>query len=286
MGNRKFSRSRSGTVAIFVFLGLAGLFMILPLIYSILQSLKPMEELFAFPPKFFVTNPTLGNYKMLSQLTNNLWVPFGRYLLNSILVTVVGTFFHVIIASMAAFALEKSPFPGSKIMYEMVVTAILFAGPVTTLPRYFIMAKTGMIDTYWAMILPAIQAPLGLFLMKQFMCVMPDSLMESANLDGAGIICIFWRIAMPLVKPAWLTLIIFSFMNLWNGTDFGTGTNIIYSENLKCLPTVLREISASGIARAGVGSAVTVLIMIPPIITFLITQSNILETMAYSGIKE
>ena len=178
-------RSKLVDFMIFMLLVLMGVFMALPFVYSIVQSVKPMEEIFLFPPRFFrVTNPTLDNYRMLSQLTGNLWVPFGRYVFNSIFTSVAGTAAHVLISSMAAFVLAKNKFPGCKFLFELVVQALLFTGPVTAIPLYVIMAKAGMINTYWVMILPAVAAPLGLFLMKQNMTQIPDPILEAAKLMG------------------------------------------------------------------------------------------------------
>lgn len=281
-GARRLSRSKGGDAAIFIMLVFFGAFMILPFVYAILQSLKPMEEIFAFPPRFFVVRPTMDNYYQLSQLTSNLWVPFGRYLMNSLFVTAVGTVSHIVLASMAAFVLAKYRFPGSRVMSEAVTLALMFSAQVTAIPQYVLMAKMGMINTYWALILPSVAGTLGLFLMRNFMVSLPFSLIESANIDGAGLFRIFWQIVMPNVKPAWLTLLIFTFQSLWNGA----GSRFIYTESLKVLPTILNQISSAGIARAGVGSAVAVVLMIPPIITFLLVESNVLETMAHSGIKD
>jgi len=141
---------------------------------------------------------------------------------------------------------------------------------------------TGMlIDTYWALILPAWQMTLGLYLMKQFMTQIPDSLLEAGKIDGANELMIWWKVVMPNVKPAWLTLTILSFQQLWNQT----GGSFIFSENLKVLPTLLQQIAAGGIARAGVGAAVALFLMIPPIILFIISQSSVMETMVSAGIK-
>lgn len=281
-GAKRLSRSKGGDIAIFVMLVFFGAFMILPFVYAVLQSLKPMDEIFAFPPRFFVVHPTFDNYYQLGQLTSDLWVPFGRYLLNSVFVTVVGTVAHIVLASMAAFVLSKYRFPGSRLFSESVTLALMFSAQVTAIPQYVLMAKTGMINTYWALILPSVAGSLGLFLMRNFMVSLPFSLIESANIDGAGLFKIFWRIVMPNVKPAWLTLLIFTFQSLWNNT----GSKFIYTESLKVLPTILNQISTSGIARVGVGSAVAVVLMIPPIILFLFVESNVLETMAHSGIKD
>ena len=280
---KKISRSYYGDAGIAIVLTLFGAFMILPFVYTIVQSIKPIEELFRFPPRFFVTNPTGENFYMLTQLTNNLWVPFGRYLINSVSITVIGTFLHVVFASMAAFPLAKFRFTGSKVFFEIVVLALLFAGPVTAVPLYVIMARLGFINTYWALILPPIAMPLGLFLMKNFMMQIPDELLEAGKMDGCSVYGMYWRIAMPNVRPAWLTLVIFSFQGIWNSG--GIGVTYIYEEALKVLPTVLNQIVASGMARAGVGAAAAVVMLVPPVVTFVIVQSNVLETMAHSGIK-
>lgn len=279
---RNINGSVGGTVAVFIVLIIFGAFMILPFVYSIVQSLKPSEELFRFPPRFFVTNPTLKNFKELFGLTNSLWVPFSRYVLNSTIITLIGTAGHVILASMAAFAIAKFPFPGSRFIFNVVVWSLLFTGDVTALPQYIVTAKLGLINTHGSIILPAIGGSLGFFLMKQFMEQVPDGIIESGTVDGANEFKIWWNIVLPITKPAWLTLIIFSFQTLWNNG----GDKYIYQEEMKTLPSVMSQISASGISRVGAAAAAAVILMIPPMITFLVSQRNVIETMAYSGIKE
>ena len=274
------ARSTGGDTAVFLILLLVGMFMMLPFVYAIVQSLKPTEEIFAYPPKFFVRNPTGENYKTLSQLVDSLWIPFGRYIINSAAVTVAGTGLNLLFSSMAAFAFAKYNFPGNRWMFSLIVAALLFSGTVTALPQYIIMSGLGLINSLFALIIPAAGTPLGLFLMKNFMVQIPDTVIEAATIDGAGIFKIYYK-CMPLVKPAALTLIIFSFQGLWNST----GGNYIYEEAWKLLPTVLNDVAASGIARVGSASAASVLMMIPPCILFIVTQSRIVETMAFSGIK-
>ena len=275
------ARSLGGDIFITVVLIVVAAFMMLPFVYAIMQSLKPIEEIFIFPPRFFVINPTLSNYLTLSKLTDSLWVPFSRYLVNSVVVTIAGTGFNLVVASMAAFPLAKYPFPGSKWLFRLVTTSLLFAGPVTALPQYIIVAKMGLINTLWSVILPAVGLPLGLFLMRNFMTQIPDGMLEAARIDGAGTWRIFASIAMPMLKPAALTLIIFTFQSLWNTT----GGTFIYDEKIKLLPTILNQVVTAGIARAGSGAAASVVMMIPPFIIFIILQSRIIETMAFSGIK-
>lgn len=185
--------------------------MAFPLVFAISSSLKPLDELFLFPPRVFAQNPTLDNFQDLFVTMGKSWVTFSRYIFNTVFITVVGTFGHLIIASMGAFVLAKYDFPGSKLFFNIVVTALMFNGYVTAIPNYLIISKLGWIDTYWAIIIPAFAAPMGLFLMKQFMEGIPMSLVEAAKIDGASQWRIFINIVMPNVKPAWLTLIIFRF---------------------------------------------------------------------------
>ena len=279
---RKPNRSFWGDLGIYTMLFIIAVAMAFPLVFSIASSLKPLDELFRFPPKVFPDHPTFDNFSDLIVTMGQSWVPFSRYLINTVLITFLGTLGHVIIASMAAFVLAKYDFPGGKTFFKIVVTALMFSGYVTGIPNYVIMSKLGMIDTYWAIILPAFAAPIGLFLMKQNMESLPDALIEAAHLDGAGEMRIFWTIVMPNVKPAWLTIIIFSVQSLWNAN----AATVIYSEAKKTMVYALQQIQAGGVARTGQVAAANVIIVSVPILIFIFSQSRILETMASSGIKD
>ena len=210
------------------------------------------------------------------------WVPFSRYIFNTVLITAVGTFGCVLFTSMGAYALAKGHFPGNKTIFNVVVVSLMFSGYVTAIPNYLVLAELDWIDTYFSVIIPAFGMPMGLFLTKQYMESIPDSLLEAARIDGAGEFRIFWKIVMPMSRPAWVTVIIFSVQSLWNSK----ASNLIYSEDLKTLPYALQQILNGGIARTGVGSAVTVIMMIVPIVTFIVAQRQVMETMASSGLKE
>ena len=279
---KKLNRSMAGNTLLFVLMGICGVAMALPLVMVINNALKPLDELFQFPPKIFVRNPTLENFSDLFILMNDTWVPFSRYMLNTIIITGGGMVGHVIIASLAAYPLAKHNFPGKKILFLLVELSMMFSWTVTQTPQYMIISWMGINNSYWALILPACAFGMGLYLMKQFMEQLPDSLMESARLDGASEFRIFWNIVMPNVKPAWLTLAIFQFQQMWNNT----GGTFLRDEQLKPLQYALYQITAGGAARAGAGAAVTFMIAAVPITFFLICQSNILETMASSGMKE
>ena len=279
---RKPNRSRIGDFFLYLFLLLVAMAMVLPLVFAINSALKPLDELFMFPPKFFAMNPTLDNFADVFVTMGKSWVPFSRYIFNTVFITVVGTAGHLIVASMGAFVLSKYDFPGGKTFFNIVVVALMFNGYVTAIPNYLIINALGWVDTYWAVVIPAFAAPMGLFLMKQFMEGLPMSLVEAAKIDGANEWKVFIKIVMPNVKPAWLTLTIFSVQNLWNNR----AATYIYSEERKMLAFALQQATAGGIARTGQAAAVTVIVMSVPIIVFILSQSQILETMASSGLKD
>lgn len=280
---RRINRSIAGDIGVFLVLLIGGLFMFLPVMYIISNAFKPLDELWLYPPRFFVGNPTLKNFTDLSIVASSSWVPFMRYIFNTVVITVFGTGGHVIIASLCAYALAKHVFPGSRLIFSTIVTALMFNPVVTSIPNYLIMSEIKFIDTLWSLIIPAFALPLGLYLMKQFMEQMvPDTVLEAARIDGAGEGKIFFRIVMPMVKPAWLTLILFSFQSLW---AIGNSP-FIYSEELKTLQYALNNIKSAGLARAGAYAAGTLIMMLVPITIFLLTQSRIVETMATSGMKD
>lgn len=279
---RKPNRSVGGDVALYIFLALVAVAMAFPIVFAVANALKPLDELFRFPPKFFAQHPTTDNFSDLFVNMGKSWVSFSRYLFNTVFITVLGTVGHLIVASMGAFVLAKYEFPGGKAFFKLVTVAIMFTGWATAIPNYIILSKLGWIDTYWAIIVPSIASPMGLFLMKQFMEGLPTSLIEAAKIDGASEWKVFLQIVMPNVKPAWMTLIIFQVRDLWNNR----ASSYIYSEEKKTLPYAMQQIQSGGIARTGQGAAVMVVLMIVPIVTFILSESQILETMASSGMKD
>ena len=277
------SRSAGGDAGITVMLTLLGAFMFLPMFYVLMQSLKPLDELWMYPPKFIVMSPTLENFNSLFTLMSTNWVPFSRYIFNTVFTSVMGTFGHLFIASLAAYTMAKIKFPGGKLMFKTVQTSLMFHATVTAITSFIIMSTFKWLDTYLAIIVPAWGSTLGLYLMKQFMdSHVPDTVLESSRLDGAGELKTYWIIAMPMVKPAWLTLIVYSFQALWNA---GAST-YIHSEQLKSFNYAIGQITAGGIKRAGASAASTVIMMLVPIAVFVFSQSNIVETMGSSGMKD
>ena len=284
----KFARmlNRESSPVEYVIMTLLAVFTLLPIVYMISTAFKPLEEMFLYPPRFFVRNPTIRNFAELLLAIDSLSVPFVRYLFNSLLVSGVTVAAGVVISSMAAYPLAKYPrMPGAKAFFAIIVSALMFAPEVTQIPRYLIVDRLGMIDSYFALILPALAGSYGLFLMKQFMEQMPIELIEAAKVDGASEWRIFWQIVMPLVRPAWITLIIFSFIGTWN--DFFTPLIFTRSEQMKTLPLIMSSIGGGPgtVARTGAVAAASMVITLPTLIIFLLLQKYVMKTMAYSGIK-
>lgn len=281
---RRLNRSLPVTVMLALLIGGVAAFMALPLMFIVSNAFKPMDEIFLFPPRFLVRNPTLDNFYDLLLIFSNSWIPFSRYVFNTFFVAIVGTAGHVLLASAAAYPLAKIKFRGREALFAMVVLSLMFSPHVTAIPNYMTMSWLGLINNYGALIIPAFGYSLGLYLMKQFMEQIPDALLEAAKIDGASEYRVFWSIVMPTVKPAWLTLIIFSFQQLW--TVNVTAQKFIYSEELKTMDYAFSQIMAGGIARTGPVAAVTLLMMLVPILVFIVTQSNVIQTMSTSGMKE
>ncbi|MBQ6885725.1 MAG: carbohydrate ABC transporter permease [Clostridia bacterium] len=280
---KRYTRSKAGNFALVFFLVAGGLFSMLPLIYCVSTSFKPLDELLIFPPRFLVHRPTIGNYTILPDLMASLKVPLSRYVFNSVAITLFTTFVYILVALMAAYAISKGTFKGRNAIFWTVQFALMFNAYTLAVPQYLIFSKLGLIDTYWIYILPPMASTMGVFLGKQYIeGYVPDALLEAAKIDGANQFKVFWSIVMPTIKPIWLTLLLFTFRDIWAMVPSGK----IFSEELKILPQVVTQITAGGTARAGSAMAVTVIMMIPPIIVFLVSQSSVAESMSSAGIKE
>jgi ABC-type glycerol-3-phosphate transport system permease component len=281
--SKRFSRSKIGNFFYMLFLIAFGLFSMLPLIYAVMTSFKPIDELLIFPPRFLVQRPTISNFLALPDLLSGLEIPLSRYIYNSIFIAVVTTFLYIISSSMAAFALSKGRFKGRNAYFWIIQFALMFNAYTLSIPCYLVYSKMHLIDTYWIYILPNLASTLGVFLVKQYIeGYVPDALMEAAKIDGAGYFRVFWSIVMPTIKPAWLTLTLFGFRDIWTTVPNST----IFTERLKTLPMITSQITAGGIARSGSAMAMTVIMMIPPILVYMISQSNVMEAMTSAGIKE
>ena len=268
----------------FVFLFGMGAFSILPMVYCICTAFKPLDELLVYPPRFFVYRPTFENFTDLPILLEKLQVPFTRYLGNSLFIALFTVTLQIFIASMAAYVLSKTKIKARNGMFLIIQFSLLYNGTTLAIPQYLIISGLGLIDTIWVYIVPALASSMGVFLCKQYIDgTIPDALLEAARIDGASPMRIYWRIVMPIIKPAWMTLLLFAFQGIWSVTP-SSGT--IFSESLKTLPYVMSNIAAGGLARSGAAMASTVLLMLPPIIVYFISQSNVMQTMSSAGMKE
>ncbi len=279
---RKIKPSR---VLIHIFMILLVLFTSLPLVYLVSTAFKPLDELYIFPPRFLAMRPTFQNFSSLFTALSSTEVPFTRYVYNSVLVSVLTVFGTVMISSMGAFGLVKYKPPCADFIFNLVVAALMFPTEVTQIPSYMVVNKLHLINTYASLIIPKLAVAYNLFLMKQFIEQTPDELIESAKIDGAKPFMIYWKIILPLLKPAVFTLIVFAFQSSWN--DYFSPLVYITSEAMKTMPLAIQTISGgtTDLSRAGAVAAASLVTIIPTILVFLIMQSGVIETMAYSGIK-
>ncbi len=277
---KRFHKSQ---LKFYAFLVPFAIFMMLPLIFIFSNAFKPANELFAFPPNIFVKKPTLENFRRLFTAFGTSNIPATRYLFNSIVVSVTTVFATIIISSMAGYALSKKNFKLKKVIFEINTLALMFVPIAVSIPRYVIVAKLGLIDTFVINILPLLAMPVGLFLIKQFIDQIPDSLIEAAKIDGANDWFIYTKIIIPMTKPAIATIAILSFQAAWNNAD----VTFINSESIKTFSAFLSTLTTSSNPVVGVGmsAAASLIMFVPNLIMFILMQSKVMNTMAHSGIK-
>lgn len=262
------------------------MFVALPILFIVSHAFKPTNELFAYPPRFFVRVPTLINFRNLVDLASTSGIPFSRYLFNSILVTVVGVVLSILVTSMAAYALSKLKFKGKKLLFEINTIALMFVPIAVTIPRYLTISRMGLIDSYFVLILPLIAIPVGLFLVKQFIDQTPNELIESAKIDGASEMEIFLKIIFPIIAPAIATVGILSFQLIWN--DVVGPSLYINSESMRTLSFYFSTLAArtgNPVAGQGMMAAASLIMFVPNIMMFIFLQSRVMNTMAHSGLK-
>lgn len=280
----KIGRVTFGKTIGFLLLAAVAAFMALPLVYVVTTALKPLNELFYFPPRFWVEQPTLKNFQDLFLALDGLDVPFTRSVFNSVFVTVTVVVLVIIITCMAAYGLVKHKVPFGNLIFSLILMGMMFSPYVIQIPNYLIVNSFGMVDSYWALIIPKIAVAYNLFLVRQFVQQIPDPFLEAARIDGAGEMSIFFKIVMPSLKPVIATLAVFSFVNNWN--DYFTPLIFIQDEALKTLPLAMQMISSSNsIARAGAASAATFIMVLPTVLIYVLMQKHVVDSMAYSGIK-
>ena len=282
IAKNKVNRSPFGNIALLLILLIFAVFISFPLVLTLGNSFKPLDELWVFPPRLWPKNPTIKNYFDFFTILSNSTISASRYVFNTVFLTVAGTAGNIVLSSMCAFPLAKKNFPGKNVMFKLIVLSLMFNGTVTAIPSYLVMANLKLINTFAALLLPAVASSLGLYLMKQFMEELPDAILESARIDGVNQWNTFWRVVMPMVKPAWLTLMLLAVQSTWNMGASG----FIFDEELKTLAYAVTQVAAGGTARAGAAAASNVLMLLVPMGVFIFSQTSIMETMSRSGMKD
>lgn len=271
-------------IKFYIIILITAIFMILPIVFIIVHAFKPINELLEYPPKFYVLRPTLDNFRNLFRMTTNSSIPFARYLLNSIFVTVLGVVITLFVTSITAFVLSKFRFKGKKALFKINETALMFVGTAVVIPRYLTISFLGITDTMFAHILPLLAMPVGLFLVKQFIDQVPDELIEAAKIDGASEFEIYWHIILPIIKPALATVAILSFQAFWNNME--TSSIFVNDESKRTLAFFLSTLTSNNsVSGQGMAAAASLIIFLPNLIFFIIVQSKVMDTMAHSGIK-
>ena len=286
MGGSKINPTRfsAGQIKFYAILLPLSIFMMIPVVYQINQAFKPLGELFAFPPTIIARNPSLDNFKDLLALSSSTGVPMSRYLLNSLIVTILTVVLNLVLTITAAYAFSKKKFKGNQALFGLNQLALMFVPTAVAVPRYIVIVRMGMINTWWAHILPLVAMPVGLFLVKQFVDGIPDALIEAAVMDGAKDFTIIRKVIIPLTKPALATSVVLTFQQVWGAVE--ASNNFITDDSMKTLAFYLGSIATNNtVAAMGMSAAATVIQMLPPLIIFIITQSQVMNTMSHSGIK-
>lgn len=284
MNPDKFEKSQ---IKLYLFVIPLALITGLPIIFIIFHAFKPMEELFAFPPKFITTDPTLDNFRNLFKASRTAGIPLSKYVFNSLLITLSVVFSSIVLSSAAAYAMSKLNFIGRDMVFKINQLALMFVPVAVMIPRYLVVEFLGLTDTYWSQILPLIPLPVSVFLLKQFVDTVPNSLIEAAYMDGATEFHIFRKIIIPMTKPAVATAAILVFQQVW--TNLEASNYYINNESLKSLAFYMNTLTSvsttNTVAGQGISAAASLIMFIPNLVLFCILQRHVMNTMAHSGIK-
>ena len=265
-------------IGLFVLL-IGGIWMLLPLGWMLSASLMPLSEVIKIPPVWFApAKYTVGNF-------SEVWfdIGFWRFSLNSAFVALTITTCQLLTSTMAGFAFARYEFPGRTVIFIVILSTLMIPFQVIMIPLFIMMAKLGLVNTYWGMIVPAIVTPFGIFLMRQFMLSVPKSLLEAARIDGASEPFIYARIMLPLSKPAIAALTIFTFLAAWD--DFLWPLIIINSKQKWTLPIAMSRFTEQYISQTHLQMAGAAVMFLPVLIVFLMMQRNFIEGVAMTGLK-
>lgn len=272
--NKKISRFSAHLVLI-----IASLFFMIPFIWMVSTSLKPLTQVFTFPPEWIPKPVMWSNY-----LDAMSYIPFFTYLKNTIIITVFSTIGAILSCPLVAYSFAKLKWPGRNIIFMITIGVMMIPGQVTMIPLFLLFEKLGMVGTPYPLIIPAFfGVPFYIFLLRQFFMGLPDSLREAAKIDGAGEFRIYWQIMLPLAKPAVLAVGLFQFMASW--TDF-IGPLLYLTDSVKyTLSLGLQQFQSQKGSEWGLMMAVSTMMTVPVIILFFFLQKTFIRGITFSGIK-
>lgn len=279
---KKFEK---GQIKLIVAVAPLALLMLLPIVFIFCHAFKPMTELFAFPPRFIVLNPTLDNFRGLMKASQTSGIPMSRYVFNSLVVTLSDVLLSIVLSTTAGFALSKLKFRGKEALMEINNMALMFVPVAVMIPRYLVIDTLNITNNYLAHILPLLAMPVSLFLVKQFIDQIPDALIDAAYMDGASDFVVYCKIILPMIKPAIATAAILAFQQVWTNVE---SSNLYMSEDgLRTLAFYMNTLANANntVAGQGIAAAATLIMFVPNLVMFILCQKNVMNTMAHSGIK-
>jgi len=272
------NESTAWNVLVYILLVVGSVLMFTPVLWIILSSFKGLSEIYRSPPTFLPEVWVFSNYGEAI-----VEFPFLRYLWNSVMVTASATLLTLFINSMAAFALSKYQFPGRNIIFLLMLATLMVPIRVIMLPVYLMIARLGMANTLWGIIIPPSATPTGVFILRQYMLTISDELLDAAKIDGAGHFHIYARIMLPLSAPALAVLTVFSVMWRWN--DFLWPLIVISRERLFTLQLALARFRGELVTDWNYVLSMTVLSIVPIVLVFVFMQRYLVRGIASTGLK-
>jgi len=267
------------TLLIVAILSVGALLMVLPYYWMVISSLKPPEELYTYPPRFTVLKPTFAPYRELFTM-----LPMARSLLNSVFVASSVTLSNMFLCSLAGYAFAKLRFPGRDAIFVALISAMMIPWQVFLIPGFVIVKNLGWLNTYWALIIPNLAMPFGIFMCRQYIMSIPDGLIEAARIDGYNEFGIYWRVILPLVTPALATLAIFTFLSQWN--SFVWPLIVTQSSQMRTVPLIIAVLNGQFGANFAMIMAGALVVTLPMLLVFLAFQRQFIKGVFLTTIRE
>src|SRR2546421_7568761 len=267
-------------VALYIILVLIALLILLPLFWMLSTSLKPKSQLF-LPQIYWI--PKRFSWENYSNLFNDPSIPIVRWFFNSVGIATASTVLILVLDSLAAYAYARMEFPGRKIIYTLMLATLFMPGLMFLIPNFVTIYNLGLLNSYVGVILPSLAGVFGVFFLRQFFESLPKELEESARIDGANQFQAFYKIALPLAKPALATLAIITFLASWN--DFLWPLLILQDPNYQTLPAGLRTLQGAYTSEYGLMMAGAVVVAIPVLLIYIALQRFIVQSVASTGLK-